>query len=137
MKELFRKTAAVLLTLIMLGSTMSWTVEKHYCMGRLVDIALFNEAGNCGMAMGLEGSSSDMLPEMSCCDDEIIVIDGQDQLKLDFNSIELPEQTALTLLSFAWIALFEDYPSQTPIRHINPPPILVRDIQLLDQVFLI
>ena len=42
------------MAVMLLLSTTSWTVGKHYCMGLLVDISLFAQAENCGMEMSLE-----------------------------------------------------------------------------------
>lgn len=125
------------MVLIMLGSTTSWTVEKHYCMGHLVDIAWFVDAEDCGMNMVLAESDIEMPDEMSCCANEIIHLDGQDEVKLNFNPIDLHEQTPYLLITYVWVTFYQDYPVKKPIQHIHPPPILVKDILLLDEVLLI
>ncbi|WCC42067.1 hypothetical protein PJJ26_11540 [Tenacibaculum finnmarkense] len=48
MNQLFTKIATIILALLVLISTFSFTVEKHYCGDFLVDISYLGEADNCG-----------------------------------------------------------------------------------------
>ncbi|MGI9546255.1 MAG: HYC_CC_PP family protein [Flavobacteriaceae bacterium] len=138
MKELLRKFCAVLSALLILGSTTSWTVDKHYCMGHLVDIAWFDDASDCGMAMANSGfENDDSADEMSCCDDELISLDGQDELKLSFSNFDLVDHQHYVTTGYIWEDYFIAYPVRSPLQTIYPPPKLVVDIQLLDEVFLI
>ena len=124
------------MALLLLASTTSWKVEKHYCMGHLVDVAFFAEALGCGMDLtGTVGDASEEM--MSCCDEVVIVIDGLDDLKLSFDDISLDQQLFLVAFSHAYSNLFEDLGEQLVPHAKYPPPILVRDIHVLDQVFLI
>jgi len=43
MKEVFHKIASITMAFLLLLSTVSWKVEKHYCMGRLMDMTLVAE----------------------------------------------------------------------------------------------
>lgn len=49
MKMLFHKGLALVLAVMTVLSTVSWTVDKHLCMGRVMDVALFGKADECGM----------------------------------------------------------------------------------------
>ncbi|MEX0290941.1 MAG: hypothetical protein AB3N14_17690 [Flavobacteriaceae bacterium] len=121
------------MALLLLASTTSWTVEKHFCMGHLVDIAFFSEAASCGMLMG----GAEEMPEMECCDDETIVVDGQDSLKLSFDELSADQLLFLSSFTYAYINLFEGLQEQI-VPHLGyPPPLITYDLQLLDQVFLI
>lgn len=130
MKQILRKFGAILLTLVMLGSTTSWMVSKHYCLGHLVEVSFFDSPEGCGMDM--EGSE-----EMTCCTDEIIVQDGQDQLQLKYESFEFSNLQYFFTPQILCLILIEDIPDTEATKYIHPPPKLVRDIQLLDEVFLI
>ena len=136
MKEGLHKIIGITMAFLLLLSTTSWKVEKHYCMGRLIDVAMFSDVDSCGMDMSI--SSEDVSDvEYSCCDDEIVVFDGQDDLQFSLKVVDLEK------ISFYMPFVFS-YSTVNTIQNIEevlveqyPPPQLVKDIQVLDQVFLI
>ncbi len=136
MKNVLHRVFSVSLALLLLASTTSWRVEKHFCMGHLVDIALFSNAKSCGMDMEND-PISEQEEFMSCCSQEVIIVDGQDNLKLSFNDFNFDQQVFLVAITNYYFDLFEE-PSQLKILLSHyPPPILTKDIHILDQVFLI
>ncbi|MEM7483578.1 MAG: hypothetical protein AAF348_00065 [Bacteroidota bacterium] len=136
MKKVFQHTTCIVLAILVLLSTVSWTVDKHFCMGRVMDIALFINADDCGMedamtAMGMEKM------ENHCCDDESFTLEGQDDLKLSWDDFELDHKLFLVVFSRSYFDLFVPV-EELPVPHEKyPPPNLVRNIQVFDQVFLI
>lgn len=138
MKQTFYRLFSAAMALLLLASTTAWTVEKHYCMGHLMDVSFFSEAEDCGMDMSMpEPDGSQIADENSCCDDQLITVAGQDDLKLSFNDFSLDQQLFLVAFTHSYLNLFE-IPSESllPNEHY-PPPLLFKDIQLLDEVFLI
>ncbi|MFD2099696.1 HYC_CC_PP family protein [Flagellimonas iocasae] len=128
MKQIFHQIVSTVMALLVLASTVSWTVDKHLCMGRVMDISLFSHADDCGM-------SQDM--EKSCCDDESFTIKGQDNLKVTFDDFSLDQQVFLVSFVQTYFQLFEiDSEESNLFNEYNPPP-LIRDVQVLDQTFLI
>lgn len=121
---------------MLLLSTVSWTVEKHTCMGRVMDVALFAKADDCGMAAAMQAMEDESL-ENHCCGDETLTLQGQDDLKISFNDISLDQQVFLVAFTSTYIALLVPAEQQTSINDYYPPPLLVKDIQLLDETFLI
>ena len=117
-------------------STVSFTIEKHYCGDMLVDVAIFEEAKKCGMET--TEMASEQITKKPCCKDTIDVYEGQDQLKINsFEDLEFEQQLFITSLVYSYINLFEGLP-QLVIPHKNySPPDLVVDRQIIDQVFLI
>jgi hypothetical protein len=138
MKVVIHKILALLMAFFMLVSTVSWTVEKHFCLGSLVDIAFFHEAETCGMDMGLvEESIFAKNNSNTCCIDETILVEGQDNLSISFDDLSVGHQHFLVALTSYYINLFQPT-GQHFVPHADyPPPILVKDIHILDQVFLI
>ena len=64
----FQQFISVAMALLVLISTLSVSIEKHYCGDHLVDIAFFAEAEKCGM----EASDEDKdLMAQSCCKDVV------------------------------------------------------------------
>jgi hypothetical protein len=132
LKQLLHKTFSVSLSLIVLFSTVSFTIEKHYCGDILVDIAVFAEAEKCGM------EAIEIAQKKSCCKDEIDVVEGQDELKTSsFEDLEFEQQQFLSAYTYSYINGFESLPKQTIPHKDYSPPNLVTNIQVLDQVFLI
>lgn len=116
----------------MLFSTVSFTIEKHYCGDTLVDVSLFAEAEKCGM------ENMEMAQKKPCCKDEVDVVKGQDELKLSsFEELDFEQQHFITAFVYTYINGFESLPKQTIPHKDYSPPNLVADIQVLDQVFII
>ena len=135
---MLHKICALALAFLMLASTVSWTIEKHYCLGSLVDIAFFHEADSCGMGVDWDGGT--VVKEdisNSCCVDETISIEGTDNLRISQNDFELNQQFFWHAYSAYYLHFFEVNTAQLVPSSGYPPPILVRDIHVLDQVFLI
>ncbi|MBT8297448.1 MAG: hypothetical protein HKP42_13400 [Maribacter sp.] len=122
---------------LLLASTTTWKVEKHFCMGHLVDLAFFTDAEDCGMSMQSMNDATTQQLEDSCCSEEVILIDGQDDLKIAFDNLSVDQQFFLIAFAYSKTTLFNVSAQKRAANEYYPPPILVRDIQLLDQVFLI
>lgn len=137
MKEVLHKIVSIAMALLLLISTTSWKVEKHYCMGRLMDIALFSDVDSCRMDMGSMDIESDDASENSCCDDEVIVLDGQDHLKLSLDTLDIEKQSLWVAFIYSFTTSFYVQNVQLVPHERYPSPRLVKDIQVLDQVFLI
>ncbi|WP_449361587.1 HYC_CC_PP family protein [Winogradskyella litorisediminis] len=132
-QNLIHKIFSIALSALVLFSTFSFTVEKHYCGNRLVDVAVFSEAKGCGMEMPLKNSM-----KKSCCKDTIDVIEGQDELQsLSFDDFELETQEFIVSFLYSFSVFYESLPKQIVPHKDYSPPNLVYDIQLLDDVFLI
>ena len=134
MKKLFQKSGSLVMALVVLLSTMSFTVEKHFCGQILVDLAIFSEADTCGMHSTLIENKE---VEDQCCTEEKTIIEGQDELKVSFDQLDSPQQVFLTSFAYTYLDLFEGLPQQVVPFKDYSPPLLVHDIQLMDQTFLI
>ena len=132
--EILRKIGNLLLATLVLLSSISWTLEEHYCMGRLVEVSFFTEAHGCGMEMDNSDSDSE---SFSCCDDQILFVDGQDHVKLLKDHVDYAQPD----LNLNWYFVYSPFvitsPELIPVPNYRPPPIIVRDIQLLHEVYLI
>lgn len=119
------------MALLVLFSTMSFTVDKHFCGDFLVDQAVFSEAETCGM------EHHPGMTEKGGCSDDSVSVEGQKNLKISFNDLDLDQQVFLFTFTHSYSNLFEE-PLKRPVPYLNyTPPLLVYDIQLLDETFLI
>ncbi|MDT0686202.1 HYC_CC_PP family protein [Autumnicola psychrophila] len=134
MKKSLHTCISILMAFVVLFSTVSFTVDKHFCGSILVDTAILAKAETCGMEMT---SSEDTIMADSCCSNQKLAVEGQDELKHSFQSFDLDQQLFLTTFTWAYINLFEGLPEQViPFKDYSPP-LLVTDIHLVDSVFLI
>ena len=138
MKQFFQKIAAIFMALVVLVSTMSFTISEHYCGDHLVDSALFSKAESCGMEMQQPPSEEDCsIQKDNCCSDIIKQIEGQNELKRDISNLSFNQQVFVASFVYSYINLFEGLDKNiVPFKNYSPP-LLVTDIQVLDQVFLI
>lgn len=130
---ILHKIFSVALSFLVLFSTFSFTVEKHYCGSHLVDVSIFSEAKGCGME-----SKSETKILKSCCKNTVDIIEGQDELTpVSFDDLDLETQVFLSTYVYSFSVLFISLPKQIIPHKDYSPPNLVYDIQLLDDVFLI
>ncbi|WP_108173081.1 HYC_CC_PP family protein [Christiangramia gaetbulicola] len=130
MKKAFQHILSLTMAFLVMLSTMSFTVDKHFCGSHLVDKAVFSKAKTCGMQMNAAAESH-------CCTNEKVSVEGQDELKISFDSFDFHQQLFITTFTYTYFELFESLPKQViPFKDYSPP-LLVTDIQLEDQVFLI
>lgn len=136
MKKFFQKLVSSLMALMLLLSTVSWTVDKHLCMGRVMDVAFFTKADDCGMEAALAVLEDDTIKN-HCCDDETFVIEGQDDLKLSFNEFEFDQQILLVAFTTSFLKLYRVSIAKRVPNEYYPPPLIVKDRVILHEVFLI
>ena len=138
MKKVFYKISSACLALIVLLSTVSFTVDSHYCGDTLVDSSLFGHVETCGMEVQQQSPSSECdISKKDCCSDEQVIVEGQDTLKTSFDKLDKDQQLFVAAFIHTYIHLFfESQEDLNSYRDYTPPP-LVRDIQVLDQTFLI
>ena len=138
MKKIFYKISSFSMALLVLFSTLSFTVESHYCGDILVDISLFGKVETCGIEEQKTSSSSDCdITKKNCCSDEQIIVEGQDTLKITFDKLEKEQQIFVASFIYSYINLFTSSESKDfAFKDYSPPP-LIRDVQILDQTFLI
>ncbi len=135
MKDILRQILSSMLALLVLLSTVSWTVDKHLCMGKVVDVAFFANAKTCSMEA--DSNSMDTEFEKSCCDEVSFTMQGQEDLKTSFFDLDLKQQLFLVGYTYSYINLFQDVDTVTTYFSGHPPPLLNKDYQVLYETFLI
>lgn len=128
------------MALLLLFSTMSFTVNMHYCMGKLVDFSLFDNVESCNMISDVTETSNtcpSMKMEMACCQDVQIAQMGQHELKNTLDQSSSDRQDVIVVFFNPYLQLFEGPEENiTAFKAYTPPP-LILDIHILDQSFLI
>lgn len=131
-KQRLHKVFSITLALLVLASTLSFAIEKHFCGDVLVDVSVFTPADKCSM------EALEILQKKTCCKDEVDIIQGQKELKFSgFEDLDFQQQQFVTAFGFSYLNLFESTLEKNIPYNNYSPPNLVTDIQVLDQVFLI
>lgn len=138
MKDIIRHIVAFAMAFLVLLSTISFTVDMHFCGKHLVDFSVFKKAETCGMsAMMADAVGEQMNMDMDCCSDVNIVQQGQDDLKISFEKSSFEHQLFIASFLSSSIDLFEGFDKYVVPFQEYPPPLLVQDLIILDQQFLI
>ena len=122
---------------VVLFSTMSFTVDMHYCGDSLMDTAIFHKIETCGMDMEKPASESCSVTKNDCCNDEQVVMDGQDELQLSFNKISFEQQVFIASFVYSYINLFEGVDKEVASFEDYEPPLVIKEIFKLDETYLI
>ena len=125
------------MAIVVLFSTMSFTIHMHYCGDSLVETAIFQKAKGCGMEMDNPSTEGCSIKVKDCCSDEQLKIDGQDELQLTFDKLTIDQQIFVASFVYTYINLFEGTEEKdTSFRDYIPPPV-IRQIYKLDETYLI
>lgn len=127
---LFKKIVNVFLVVLLLVATTGITLNKHYCMGRLKSVAVFEKANPC-IDYGFE-------EPMPCCEDisEELKVDEITNSTFDFKISPDYHLVAITTYLLINQDLLEPEITESNYSDYSPPPI-ERDIPILVQSFLI
>ncbi|MGV8813524.1 MAG: HYC_CC_PP family protein [Gelidibacter sp.] len=138
MKKIFHKISSFSLALIVLLSTVSFTVESHYCGNILVDSSFFGDVETCGMEVHDHLPSSECdISKKDCCNDVKDTVEGQDDLKMSFHTLDKVQQIFVAAFIHSYINLFEDQDADINSFRDYVPPFLIQDIQKLHETYLI
>ena len=142
MKKAFHKTASFLMALVVLFSTMSFTMSSHYCGDSLVDSSIFSNLKSCGMesettAIDSLKSSDCSITKKGCCSEETEIVKGQDELQLTFEKASFEQQIFVAVFLNTYNNLFELTDEVQRSIRIYPPPLIVKQIFKLDETYLI
>ena len=136
-KQILHKTISISMALVVLLSTMSFTIDMHYCGGTLVDTAIFQKAKTCGMEMQESQTKDCSITKKNCCNDKQTVIDGQNELKLSFETLSFEQQQFVASFIYTYINLFKDADEDINSYRDYAPPLVVRELYKLDETYLI
>ena len=125
------------MALVVLFSTMSFTVNMHYCGDTLVESAIFQKAKGCGMEMEKPSTEECSITKKNCCDDKQLAIEGQDELQLQVDKITFEQQVFIASFVYTYINLFEGLDSNVSTYEEYKPPLVIRQLYKIDETYLI
>lgn len=134
MKRILYKISSAIMAIVVLLSTMSFTVEKHFCGDSLVDISIVGNLERCNTDKNLSKTTM----KNNCCKDEVYHIEGQDKLqKESLSKLSFEQQKVFVAFLFSYQSIYVDYKNEQSFYKDFSPPDLDRDIRVLYQTFLI
>ena len=141
MKDISHKILSVFLAFTVLFSTLSFSVDKHICMGEVTDTSYFSDADTCGMIMEKEacaadGMHTDKVQKEKCCADIHELIPGNQTEQQALQSFEIAKVQFIMVFSYALVNLYKEKKQLTPFSY-HSPPLVDKDINVLYQTFLI
>ena len=125
------------MALVVLFSTMSFTVNMHYCGDNLVETAIFKKAKGCGMEMQSPSTKDCSITKKNCCSDKQVLLDGQDELKLNFDTLSFEQEQFIASFVYTYINLFEGLDKNVSSYEEYKSPLVVRQIFKIDETYLI
>jgi hypothetical protein len=137
MKQVFHKTMSLVLTFVVLFSTLSFTVNMHYCGETLVETAVFQKAKGCGMEMESPSTKSCEITKKNCCDDKQLTIEGQDELHVLIDKISFEQQVFVASFFYSYITLFEGFDTSVVSYEDYKAPLVIRQLYKIDETYLI
>ena len=138
-----RKISVYGLAFLVLFSSLSFTLNVHLCMGQVEHMAFFKEAKTCPMTADnstcekeKEGHHPNPDTKKACCEDQSLMIEGQDELAKT-STLSIPD---LQFVPFLYVfASFLISQPQVPLNFYQGyiPPLIGHDIPVLIQSFLL
>ncbi|SEB67569.1 hypothetical protein SAMN04489761_1410 [Tenacibaculum sp. MAR_2009_124] len=140
MRILFQKISSIFLAILLILSTVSFTVEKHFCGDSLVNISFLGDVGACEDDPDDDCADSSMtIEEDSCCKNEITYLEGQHEVNKETadKSLFSKEKNVAVLNKNKLLYVCTTFHYNKVLRRRYIPPRITRNIQLLYEVFII
>ncbi len=142
---------ALTLALLMFVTSVGFSIDMHYCQGQLKSFCFFGKAESCHemaettpikicphhqkMMVQKEGCSID---KKDCCKNRTLHIQSDQDLQVQTSNLILDKQLQQFVIAYvmAFITDF-DLKTGTPSFAHYKPPLIWRDIPVLNQTFLL
>ena len=133
-----KKIFSIILSLVILVTSMGFTVSSHICGGKRVktEIGLIESDVSCGMERAENNCAEGEQMKSNCCQDDILMV----QMDEDYSQ-KVTNANFSSDFVFVFVAVLCDVLPSTTVQKIfyndySPPP-LIKDIPVLVQSFLI
>jgi hypothetical protein len=137
MRQISHKILAIVMAFVVLFSTMSFTVDMHFCGDTLVATSLFQEVTGCGMEMEKPAAEGCAIVKSNCCKDKQMLIDGQDEMQLSIAVISFDQQVFITSFIYTHIYLLKGLDTTVTVHQAYREPLVSRQLYKLAETYLI
>jgi hypothetical protein len=134
MKQMSSKIGAVLMGLLLLFSTTSFTLQLRYCTSDLVETALFSKADSCS----IEEDKDCCLSANDCCNvEQIVIVKQLELIPTSAINFHLKKQNYAVNWSVFYLNNFESLTKSKFLKKEYIPPNIFVNRHLINQVYLI
>ncbi|MFZ3563938.1 HYC_CC_PP family protein [Tenacibaculum finnmarkense] len=137
MKKISHKIMSVLMALVVLFATMSFTIDMHFCGDTLIDTAVFHKVKSCGMKMQKSATKGCSITKKNCCNDTQIAVDAQDELQITVDSISFEQQVFISSFVYSYSLLFKTVNNNIPFYTAYKPLLVIKQLYKIDETYLI
>lgn len=137
MKSIFTKILSIILAFVLLFGTTSFSVDFHYCGEKLINISFTGKAEHCSNLLKEMPPKKCNMMDKSCCSDKKMVKEGIDNLQQVLFELDSNTFTFINVFFDSYINLFEGLEEHFIPFEKYTPPIILKDIQVLHETFLI
>lgn len=141
MKEMAIKTGTFVMALLVLFSTLSFNVNKHYCAGEIASVSYFLHSDGCGMeeeeTFCDQDLESDHVEKKSCCSTETDFVNGSDFLQKEIKTPSYISSFELFNFPLEEYTFTEGKFKEKPQLKLYSPPLLKIDKVVLYETYLI
>lgn len=136
MKSILSKILTFFLALLVLFSSVSLTIEKHFCGGQIYSESLFGKAEKCGMEEQccVAENNNLYISKKSCCNDEIQLINGSIFKKEPTIKLNNKQQDFSVFVLADAVLFSQKENKSTHFKNYFPPP-NTHNFNILYQVF--
>ena len=126
MIKLLQNIVTFLMALLVLFSSLSFGVSKHYCAGEVSEVSYFVEVNGCEMpkqVAACDTSKTESIEKKSCCETKYQFVDGNDFPSKKINTlVSFDTQIAVIhVLSFSFSLSQENLYSKSFFQYHSPP----------------
>lgn len=137
MKHLSHKILSTVMAFVVLFSTMSFTIDMHFCGDTLVEAAVFHKAKGCGMKMDKPSIEGCAAVKSNCCKDKQLLVDGQDEMQVLAHAISFEQQIFIASFVYTHINLFGGLDKNATFYQAYKEPLANRQLYKLAETYLI
>ena len=140
--KLLKPILSLILGLLVLISSTSFTVNMHLCMGHVQAVSLIEPATPCimelmAMDLAKESKSCSSASKKGCCEEKSIVFDGTEYQYKASEQLTLLPVDFVTVSNPVVCTLDHSFVAFNPPFELYKPPLIERDVPVLVQSFLI
>ncbi|MHB1197741.1 MAG: HYC_CC_PP family protein [Lutibacter sp.] len=130
------KILTFFLALLVLFSSVSFTLEKHFCGGQIYSESLFGKAEKCGMEEQccVAENNNLYISKKSCCKDEIQLINGSIFKKESTIKLNNKQQYLSVFVLIDAVLFSQKENKSSHFKNYFPPP-NTHNLNILYQVF--
>jgi hypothetical protein len=129
---------SVILSLVVLITSMGFTVSSHMCGGKKVKtvLSIGSSDVSCGMEKNRNNCATGQQMRDDCCQDEFQIIQNDEDYTQQITDFDFSADFFIAFVT-SYVELFQTETTEIDFFTDHSPPPLIKDIPVLIQSFLI